>query len=575
MWKIILIIIALLLLISLFYENKVLAIILVVAVLVAILVGVVYGAVKEREKEEQKQRAMSQALRAKKLKEQRLREQQEQERKKLDGTNFTTKELIKLIIESDKNVIIDFFLAKFLLCDKLKCHNKKFIFGKFAFLFNGFYIKLCKIENLNIETDYINLLSYANKYYTAEICTTWINIDFRKKVIIDEENRTILEKHIVEIVNDIYLYKNMDTFFTLQEFDSKNFFRNDTISKIIKIWSKDIQFYTEIKNNQVNYLDEEKIFNYYNNLEISFNEFQDEKQRKIEEKQQEQARRLQLLKEQHLREQQDRARKKLEYIDYLRNQLLYLYKEKYTAINSLLFSRLIQLNKEYKAKETQKIVQVCKKHIFRIKCKSKPELDRLNFEKQAIEEIKKNTAFFYTFSDAVQEAKNNYDWYMKKYKYLMRVYSIKENVYNFEIDFSSFKSIENRLFKENKIISPIYPTLEISFHYETPSFKHHYEKVYDFDYKELLDLIEKSKQPSKNETKNQRISNLQNKIKSLEEQVKQLQQGQIYSKEKEELRTGAQESNSIYQQLTYYKTLFENGDISTEEYEKKRKELMG
>ena len=421
------------------YEHPILSIIIVFGIVYLIIVMVFYS--YEKDKEEEK-RAISQALIEKRNKQkqaaQKIKQEQEAKRVKQEQETqrlhivkqlenslskyllerkkknmlvsnniiFENKELIKAILDNNINITIDAFFKKILLCDKLKKHNVKYVFDDYILLFNGYYIKFCKIENLNVSADYIDMSShcfnyrsnpsFSPKYGTNKdsICIGK-NGFIRYEFFISKENREILEKHINETLNDIYIYRdNIDTFIDLNKFDYENFFENETMNKITEALIKDVHFYNKMKNENFIFLDKTTLPDYYYFIELKnkYKEWKDERERLIH----------QLL-----------------------HQLNMLYEEKYTADNSVLFCKLVELNQKYINEESVTIAQVCKQHIFQIECKSKTEFDRFDFNKKVIEEIRKNTFYYYSFPEVIKEAENNYECYIEKYNNLKKSYSVK------------------------------------------------------------------------------------------------------------------------------------------------------
>lgn len=477
----------------------------------------------------------------------------EQQKEIANNTTFDNKELIKIILENNKEISINDFLKNVVLCDRLKSLNKKIIFNEYFVIFNGSMIKACKIQDANVISKCFDISSKNFSYYSCphfERGNLTYEIEFNSKMFSDfkmqisEENNNELESHIKKIKDYIKNNENkISVFASLRNFDFQNFFENDKIHKIIKILMKDIIFFNRVKDTNCNFSNEMDIYNYYIYLEKELKKLEDEKER------------------QRIVEEERQKR---------------IFEKKYTKENSVLYSKLLELNQEYKNKENSFITNVCKKHLFEIECKSKTEFDRFDFSKKIIEEIKKDTSFYYSFPEVIKEAEDNYEWYLKKYNNLINQYSIKEDDYKFDIDYDRFKLNENNLCNEIKMNLLNYPTIEMKIHYTTPSFRYSYENKKVYEYREILTLIEKSKEPTKSELRQQNEKSLRDEIKYLKEQLSLVQQNQIYSQQKEEQqRVEINSNNSISLNLKHFRTLYENGEISKEEYEQKRKELMG
>lgn len=533
-------------------KNLILGIILISFIIIAIIAMLSYLCYKYYKQKEKEEQALAAAIRRKEKEKQALTQALQKREQLVEDTIFENNELVKVILNNDTTKTIENFFYQVLLCDKLKKYNKKYVFDDNILIFNGYQIKYCKMENLKISVVYIDMSSYCFFYNSSNTTKYGINRDsicigkngfIKHQFFISKENRELLENHINKLNDDLYKYRgSINTFIGLKKFDYKNFFENETMNKIIETLTKDIHFYNEIKNDIFNFLDTNAFVDYYISLEKKYEKWKKEREKSIH---------------------------------HLLQQLNMFYEEKYTAENSVLCSKLMLLNQEYKNEESSAITQVCKQHIFQIECKTKTEFDRFDFNKKVIDEIRKNTFYYYSFSEVIKEAGNSYECYIEKYNNLKKAYSVKKNSYNFEIAYTQFKYNENKLFKNNKMLPPIYPTMKIKLHYTTPSSRYSYATEMIFEYEEILTLIEKSKELSESELKKQEMKKLRDKVRLLEEQIKQMQQGQIYSIQHEEQAKSFKENNSISTSLIYYRTLFENGEITREEYEQKRKELMG
>ncbi len=320
---------------------------------------------------------------------------------------------------------------------------------------------------------------------------------------------------------------------------------------------------------------------------ITFFVLQEKQQKLEEEKQQklEEESRKKILEEK--RKERERKRKIEE---EKRNQQ----EIKFIGENSLLIKKLVTLNKNYNSNEN-----VCKNHNMDYICVNKKEFDNFNVDNFLVQVFRKDLNFYNDFKNIVDEEEKKWNNYSKKYNDLKK-YGIKEENYNYFVPFQKFKEYEDKIYKTGKKMKYDLPSFTVNLEYTTPANRFFYRKQFCRDYNEFLGLVEIANQPEEEKVSQSSLRSLDKERQKLEAFEKELKQqaenlkkqqeefllatkGHIYSGDvsketPQQYNTGINEekieTKSIMDNLKELKQKFESGEISYEEYEKKRKELM-
>lgn len=280
----------------------------------------------------------------------------------------------------------------------------------------------------------------------------------------------------------------------------------------------------------------------------------------------------------------------------LNDEKFYNYK-KIVIKSSSLYKSITNLNDEYSF-EYDKFGR--KNYTYNLN--SKRALDNYDFDK-SLANIINERLFYYT------NLKENYENNLKLYdEYSKRYNEIKQftNRKNFEklkinIDYEIFNYIENYLYIYSKKNNIEIPSLKIVITYTSPTGRNHYERDELYIYSEIIKMVEdielEKENLIKSEEKKQIMANekrqkekrlreldklerqLKKKEKELiekENEFKEATKGHIYSSSviiNEEKHNTSQEKTR-YQKLKKLKEQYENGEITREEYNKKRNDLL-
>ena len=239
--------------------------------------------------------------------------------------------------------------------------------------------------------------------------------------------------------------------------------------------------------------------------------------------------------------------------------------------------------------------------------KSKRALDNFIIKKYILDELEKNKKNYEELINNADENKSIYNKYLNDYFKLEKYTTIEEfqSYGNIHMKFKTFIKIENQLFINNKLNPPI---TEIAIHchptYTSPTGRNHYFKDQYFYYNEIKYLLlsvnermeqrtqemllkeenkrikrEKEKKLRELDKYEQRLKEKEKELNIKEKEFLDATKDQLYSTDSNEiiLQKKSQEINeelTISQKLKILKNQFENGEITFEEYQSKRKDLI-
>lgn len=266
---------------------------------------------------------------------------------------------------------------------------------------------------------------------------------------------------------------------------------------------------------------------------------------------------------------------------------------------SVLYKSILSLNKEYKFYSDASDLN------FNPALKSKRSLDKFDLTQYVAEKLNENRSFYKSlFQHAEQNAKD-YNEYCAKYSKLEK-YTTEEEFSKYEdvkMSYKTFRKNEEKLFQSSKLNQPK-TTINAHCHatYTSPSGRNHYwrDSYYSlYDLKQLVKEMEnheeylrkeqerKNKALEEKRAKEKRLreldkleTRLAQKEKEINEKEKEFLEAtkeHIYTAEKIEVNTNEieiDENLSLSQKLKLLKEKYDNGEITYEEYQAKRKEIM-
>lgn len=267
-----------------------------------------------------------------------------------------------------------------------------------------------------------------------------------------------------------------------------------------------------------------------------------------------------------------------------------LYVKKYSKA----YKALEGLNKEYSFDRN-----ICKVHKEYKYCDNKRQFDNFDYKIWIYEYIENNDNFFHVVENVYEENKTRYIDYDNKYKKLA-VYLTEDEVDKLELDYEIFNYIEKKLINSSKHSCITPPSVDLKIVYTSPSGRNRYENSFNFHYskllkyfaqKEELDREKEFKRQQKVEAENQkrkkeqRLRELDKLELKLEQKEKELQQREkefleatkdhIYTSDNiQKIERQIEDEMTISQKLKLLKEKFECGEITYEEYQERRKELI-
>lgn len=268
----------------------------------------------------------------------------------------------------------------------------------------------------------------------------------------------------------------------------------------------------------------------------------------------------------------------------------------YVQRNSPMYKNIQELNSRYTFNRN-----VCSIHSYSEELNSKRQLDNFNYNKWIMDFIDENEDFFETMQGIYEENCKKYDKYIKEYKALKQ-YRTEIEVEDLDIEFEIFNYIEKYIFEQSKHPAIVAPQICLETSYTSPSGRNYYDNSHTYRYNELLNLLDE-----RNEIEAQKLLNQQKQRKAAEEKrakekrLRELdklehklaeREKEINEREKEFIEATKEhiytaskvevnnqdieidENLSLSQKLKLLKEKYDNGQITYEEYQSKRKELM-
>ena len=237
--------------------------------------------------------------------------------------------------------------------------------------------------------------------------------------------------------------------------------------------------------------------------------------------------------------------------------------------------------------------------------KSKRSLENLDIYQYIANEIGNSQSYYSSLFNKIDENIRDYRNYQSEYKGIER-YTTEEEFAKYEnikLKYKTFVSCEKKLYKQLKLKEP---TMDLSAQchatYTSPSGRNHYwrdasytfnqlkQMLRNIEQKQQMAIIEKERKEKlaqekrEKEKKLRELNKLEAKLSKKEKEINEKEQEfieatkeHIYAADKVEVQKQEieiDENLSLSQKLKLLRTKFDNGEITYEEYQAKRKELM-
>lgn len=268
----------------------------------------------------------------------------------------------------------------------------------------------------------------------------------------------------------------------------------------------------------------------------------------------------------------------------------------YVKQNSDMYKNIQKLNSEYAFDRN-----TCRIYKYYEQLNTKRQFDNFNYDKWISTQIDNRPTFFSKLKDVYEKSETLYQEYLKQY-YKLRKYKSEIETENSKLDYETFNYIEKELFNECILPSITKPSIDLEISYTSPSGRNHYSDRHTYSYLTLLNKIQLKKEredmllserlkkeqlAAARKEKNAKLKNLDKKEKELAKK-----EAEIIKKEKEFLEATKEhiytiDTNSINihdaeindtmtltQKMKILKEKFNKGELTYEEYQEKRKEII-
>jgi hypothetical protein len=265
--------------------------------------------------------------------------------------------------------------------------------------------------------------------------------------------------------------------------------------------------------------------------------------------------------------------------------------------HSEMYKKIKELNSKYKFDRT-----ICKVHAYRESLNSKRQFDNFDHQKWIFNFMDQTPVFFGKLKSTYEENVQRYNEYSSLYDSFEQ-YTQEIEIEDLDVEFEFFNHAEKLIFEDEKQRKIEKPSIYLEFSYVSPSGRNSYLNRHIYSYRELLQLIETKKVEEELRLEEKRSKEIlaqqkrekERKLRELDKKEKQLEKRdkEIAEKEKEFLEatkehvyTASKEDNivvnnvqieenmSITQKMKILRSKFDNGEITYDEYQKARKELL-
>ena len=268
----------------------------------------------------------------------------------------------------------------------------------------------------------------------------------------------------------------------------------------------------------------------------------------------------------------------------------------YVEQNSSMYKKLKELNENYIFDR-----ELCKNHFYHEYLNSKRQLDNFNYKKWIDQKMNRDTEFFDNFEEIYKYNVNKYNKYSSEY-ILLKNFKKEIDIEDLDLEYEIFNYIEQEIYNENKQSKIIKPSISLEISYTSPSGRNHYSDNHTYTYDDLLEMVreknnqeklliaerkKKDKLAEEKRAKEKRLRELDKLEKKLAEKEQEINNKEkefleatkehIYSVDNIDVKNNTVKINqnlTISQKLKLLREKFDNGEITYEEYQLKRKEIM-
>lgn len=268
----------------------------------------------------------------------------------------------------------------------------------------------------------------------------------------------------------------------------------------------------------------------------------------------------------------------------------------YVKNHSIMYKNIKELNYKYKFDR-----DICKTHNYYEYLNSKRQLDCFNYEKWIFQQIDQDPEFFNSFSKIYEENEKEYNEYIKEYSALKK-FREEIDIEDLDLEYETFNYIEREIYNESKHPPITKPNIILEISYTSPTGRNYYSDKHQYSYYNLLEIIKDKDEQEKRiivekrkkellmeqrkvkESKLRELDKLEKKLAEKEQELNKKEKEffeatkeHIYTNEKVLINNKGTETNknlTISQKLKLLREKFDNGEITYDEYQIKRKELM-
>lgn len=267
--------------------------------------------------------------------------------------------------------------------------------------------------------------------------------------------------------------------------------------------------------------------------------------------------------------------------------------------SSKLYSNVLKLNKKYKFNDLDHSTIY-----FNPELRSKRSLDNLDLYQYTLNEIEQNLSYYMHSFEKADENKEIYNKYLKEYNALEKYITQEEyaSLENMKIKYDSYVKHEKKLFANSRLEKPITSiSVRCKAEYTSPSGRNYYEKTSSYDFGQLKEMVQQihknqemklaeqqkkealAQKRREKEKRLRELDKLEVKLNQKEKEINRKEQefikatkGHIYSSDKivEDKQNDITENLTISQKIEVFKSKFDNGEITYEEYQTQRKNLL-
>ena len=267
---------------------------------------------------------------------------------------------------------------------------------------------------------------------------------------------------------------------------------------------------------------------------------------------------------------------------------------------SRLFVSITKLNDRYKFHKISGTVIK-----FNPILKSKRSLENLDLYQYVANEIANNQSYYSSLFNKINQNISDYKNYQSEYKIIER-YTTEEEFNKFngiKLKYKTFLNCEKKIYQSMKLQAPVM-SIKADCHatYTSPSGRNHYWRDASYSFyqlEQMLKYIEQEEERTRQEKERKerlaeekrakekrlreldkletRLAQKEKEINEKEKEFLEATKEHIYTAEKIEVNNNEieiDENLSLSQKLKLLKEKYDNGEITYEEYQSKRKELI-